>query len=206
MWFDNTPFEQLEIEEEKAMLGNEYKSIVQAPPIPKDKATIIPAKYQTPSTKKDWYAIAEWRSMWRFEKDFEENYPIQWEGFESNTANLRDMGWTITLEFNRATSRRKLCFRNNSSGLMTRVPFEFNQPYIQIDKLYAVKNYRIKAAKFTETISELTEDAIPEILDWIREVKRSKVTEFICSQNKKATADKIIDLRHYLKRRLAKAA
>ncbi len=230
MWFDNTPFEQLEVGEEKAMLGNTYKSIVQAPPIPTAKEIAnalfcneaiskfdvtkkellnvgkytIPTKYQ--ASKEDWYSKAEWRSMWRFEKNFEENYPVQWEGFESNTASLRDMGWAITLEFNRATSRRKLCFRNHASGLMTRVPFEFNQPYIQIDKLYAVRNYKIKAAKFTETIAELTEDSIPEILEWIREIKRSKVTDFICSQNKKATADKIIDLRQYLKKRLAKAA
>ncbi len=164
----------------------------------------IPQKYR-PSNG-DWYSQPEWKSMWRFEKTFEENYPVQWEGFESNTTELRMMGWTITLEFNRATNRRKLCFRNTASGLMTRVPFEFGLPYIQIDKLYAVRNYRIKAAKFTEVVAQLTEDAIPEILDWIREVKRNKVSDFICTQKKKVTEEKVIELGNYLKARRAKEA
>lgn len=157
----------------------------------------VPEKYR--ASKEDWYKMAEWRSMWRFEKAFEENYPVSCQlGFDTDTNEMRQNGWEITLEFNRATSKRKLCFRHKKSGLMARVPFEFSMEYIDIPMLYAVRNYKLKALEFTETIVQLTEDMIPDILDWIREVKKANVSEYVWEQKKKEAAEKVIELGNYL--------
>lgn len=161
-----------------------------------EKGVAIPTKYVPKGSH--WCESEGWISPWRFETRFEEVYPVQWDGFESNTKELVDMGWTITLEYNRATGRRKLCLRNAASGLLTRVPFEFNMPYIDVPKLFAVRNYRMKAAKFTEFVAQLTEDMIPELLDYIREVKKAKVSDFVCAQKQQEAASKVIELGNYL--------
>lgn len=218
MWL--TDFTETEDEEIADMHGL-YANAIPAPPIPKENVMtpemqavatmvnytpkalvnddnkeyksnrdIVPEKYRV--------AGGEWRSMWRFELPFEENYPVQWNAFETNTALMRELGWTITLEYNRATKRRKLCFRNNDSGLIARVPFEFNMPYIDIPKLYTAKLYKFKPAKFTETLAQLTEDMIPDLLEYIREVKKAKVSDFVHSQRQQEAASKVIELGNYL--------
>ncbi len=158
----------------------------------------IPAKYAPPA---HWCEHKGWISKWRFEQKFEEIYPVQWEGFESNTQELFDMGWSIMLEYNRFTKTRKLCFRNPVSGLTARVPFEFNMPYIQLDKLYATKNYRLKAAKFTEVVAGFTEDMIPDMLEYIREVTSAKVSEYVWEKHKEKAKNKVIELGQYIKNR-----
>lgn len=182
MWLDNfaTPLED-EIMPEAKLVAKE----------------LIPAKYNI--TRKDLYAEGELRAMWRIEKPFEENYPVSWQaGFDSDTDQMRQNGWTITLEYNRATTKHKLCFRHKQNGLMARVHFQFTDTFIDIPCFYAIKNYKLKAAKFTEYFAQLTEDCIPELLEWIRDIKRAKVIDFVLEQNKQEIQTKVVELGNYL--------
>lgn len=166
MWLDN--FGVSDIDE----------TVIKQPvTVTKDTITPIPQRYQP---TKDSYC-----TNWRSEIDFKENYPVSCQlGFDTNTKDMLDNGWVITLEHNRATKRHKLCFRHDNSGLMVRVPFAFEDKYIDIPMFYAVTNYRLVAAKFTEMFTDVTEDLIPDILDWIREVKKNKVSDYVCKQAK----------------------
>lgn len=149
--------------------------------------------------KYDHFADYSWRHVEPIQKyQPDHNYPVQWNAFETTTKEMLSLGWTIDIETNRYTCRTKVIFRNAESGLMTRVPFIKGDKYIQINQLFAVKNYKMKAAVFTETIAAITEEMIPYLLDSIREIKRSKVSDFVLEQKKVEIENKVVELGKYL--------
>lgn len=133
---------------------------------------------------------------WAYEFNFEEDYYVDWLGFNSTTLQMKKKGWDIKLEYNRFSCKHKIVFREPKSGLITRLPFDFDMPEIKIDKLYASKSYRLRPAKFTEIVETFNKDMIPAMLEFIRASIREDIIDYVVSN--KSTKDKVIHLGEYL--------
>jgi hypothetical protein len=158
-------------------------------------------------TKEDIYAKAEYRGHWLTITPYEGvNLTVNFCGFESSINTLEACGWDITVEYNYFTGKNKLCFKSKANGLMARVAFQPDTSYISIPVLYAVKNYKLKAAKFTELVPELVDTDIPMLLEWIREVKKPVISEILWNEHTQHVKNKVVELKAYIKAKLNKAA
>lgn len=156
------------------------------------------------TTKEDnmkyhYFTDYSWRNVTPIsEYEPEHNYPVQWNAFESTTKEMVSLGWTIDIELNKYTGASKACFRNKDNGMMTRIQFTKGMKYMELPLLFAVKNYKLRAATFTESFATITEDMIPQLLDAIRAFKREKVSNFVLEQKKQEVKDKVVELGNYL--------
>lgn len=169
----------------------EFGGLPYEPPVQEDKEMIKePVKA---------HITSEVDIGWRDSKEFTRQMPVSWEaGMDSTTGEMKACGWDITLERNFYTGRTKIVFKNKENGLMAKSRYTESDSIIYITKIYAVHNYKIKAAKFIETVSTFTKSDIPAMLEWIREAKKEDVSEIVWEEKKKEAKTKVVELKDYI--------